>query len=97
MDEARRVLFVDEEEGALYDAAKNALLALAKKKGVDSLSALWWLYAAPMEMKKATYASYYGHKEVWSVVLELPERFRQAAAIVPAATPQYDPDPPTPG
>ena len=56
----------------LFQAARDAVLALAASRGEDPLSTLWWIFAAPMRMTKSTYRSFYGTKEVWTVNLEHP-------------------------
>jgi hypothetical protein len=60
------------EQIPLYLAAIAAVTALRTARGEDGLATLWWLYAAPMRLTKASYADFYGTKEVWTVVIEHP-------------------------
>lgn len=84
-DAQMAALFADDEERALFRAAQEAVDAFRKKRGCEALAALWALYAAPLELTKANFADYYGTKEVWTVVLELPPRVRAAAEKAAAA------------
>lgn len=72
LDDAELLAWMPADQIPLYRAAVAAVTALREARGEDGLATLWWLYAAPMRLTRATYQDFYGTKEVWTVCIEHP-------------------------
>lgn len=70
--------FMPADQVPLFEAATAAVVALARAREEEPLHTLWWLFACPMKVVKASYSSYYGTKEVWTVAIEHPDHAKRA-------------------